>query len=194
MIVKNVAVKQGYAPPFGLKRKEYDMMRITMTACRAVLTVVLALGSIPAVAADNLGNVLHEFGWDRIIGTWVDAETKGERSKVTHAWRFKDKVIETTIEEPQKTKKWVSLMGRNPKTGDVFHISVDNKGGSSIGRWTFNKDEAILDIGFVTAEKQEGLLRFRYKFIDDNTMRVSVVLPEPIIFKMVRVKNQDKKK
>ena len=45
-------------------------MRSTITtACCVMLAAVLTLGSTPAFASDNLGNVLRESGWDRIIGT-----------------------------------------------------------------------------------------------------------------------------
>jgi len=165
---------------------------MTMTRCCSVLLAMLTLGSIPAVAANNLGNVLRESGWDRIIGTWVDAETKGAKNKITYAWRFKNQVIEATSQE--RHKKNLSLMGHNPRRGEVFHVSVDDQGGSSIGKWTFKKDEATLGLGFVTGTGEEGVLQIRYKLADDDTMIVTVDLPEPIVIKMIRVKEDPKKR
>lgn len=157
-----------------------------------VLSVLMLIVGISPAADDNLGATLRKSGWDRMIGTWVDAETKGEKYKSRCFWRFKDRVIESLNEEPQNNRKEISLMGYNPKRDEVFHVSADNKGGSTIGKWTFNKDEAILDLGFVTPGKEEGLLQIRYKLVDDDTMIATVVLPKPIVIKMVRVKKQGK--
>ena len=69
-------------------------------------------------------------------------------------------------------------MGHNPKKGEVFHISVDDQGGSSIGRWTFEEAEATLGLLFITGTGDEGALKIRLRFEDDDTMIVIVDLPE----------------
>ena len=166
-------------------------MRSTITTtCCAMLAAVLTPGSIPAFASDNLGNVLRKSGWDRIIGTWVDAETQGAKIRFTYSWRFKNQVIEATSQEGHK--KSFSLMGHNPKKGEVFHVSVDDQGGSSIGKWTFEENEATLGLLFVTGTGDEGVLQIRLKFEDDDTMILIVDLPEPIVIKMNRVKKDEK--
>jgi len=169
-------------------------MRSTMTMAMVVLATVLLIGNAPVSAEDNLGTILRESGWDRMIGTWVDAQTNGKMHKSVTAWRFKDHVLESLNEDLKQGKKELSLMIYSPKRAEVFHTSGDDKGGSTIGKWTFTKDEAILDLGFVTPEKQEGLLQLRYKFIDDDTMAVTIVLPEPIEIKMIRVEEKVKTK
>ena len=166
-------------------------MRSTITTtCCAMLASVLTLGSTPAFASDNLGNVLRESGWNRIIGTWVDAKTRGDKIRATYSWRFKNQVIETTSQEGRKNS--FSLMGHNPNKGEVFHVSVDDQGGSSIGRWTFQEDEATLGLLFITGTGDEGALKIRLRFEDDNTMIVIVDLPEPIVIRMIRVKPVEK--
>jgi hypothetical protein len=166
--------------------------KMNMRKAPSMAIVTLAMGlllwNIPAVASDNLGSVLRESGWDRMIGTWVDAETQGKKHKSTTAWRLQDHVLESTNEDLRGGKKEVFLMGYNPKKGEPFHVSADNRGGSTWGKWTLHKDEAVLDLGYVTSGKQEGLLQLRYRLIDDDTMTVTVVLPEPIVIKMIRVK------
>ena len=166
-------------------------MRPSTTAtCCGIVAAMLTIGGIACAAAENLGDVLRESGWDRIIGTWVDAETKGARNKTTYAWRFKDRVIEiVSWDSWNGEKESVSLIGYNPKTGDVFNLSADSQGASSLGRWTLGKEgEAILDLMFVSGEGQEGFLRIRQAFKDNDTLIVTIDLPEPIVFEMVRVK------
>ena len=166
-------------------------MRPTTTAtCCGIVAAMLTIRGIACATAENLGDVLRESDWDRIIGTWVDAETKGSRNKTTYSWRFQDRVIEiTSWDNWDDEKESVSLIGYNPKTGDVFNLSADSQGASSLGRWTVGEEgEAILDLMFVSGEGQEGFLRIRQAFKDNDTLIVTIDLPEPIVFEMVRVK------
>lgn len=163
-------------------------MRKTMRI--AVLSTALMIGCASTVGAENLGDILREFGWHRMIGTWVDAETEGENYKSVTTWKFKDHVIETASKNHEEGKNEISLMIYSPERAEIFHVSADDKGGSSIGKWTFTKDEAILDLGYVTPEKLEGLLQVRYRFIDDDTITATAVLPDPVIITMIRVRER----
>ena len=156
----------------------------------AALAATLTLGVCTPTFADDLGTELRKSGWDRIIGTWVDPETKGTQHKVTYAWKYKDTVIE--IVNRGREKETTALMGRNPKSGEVFHVAADNQGGSSIGKWRVENGEAVLGLLFVTGTGEEGGLEIRHTLVDDNTMRVTVVLPEPITFNLVRVQKTTK--
>ncbi len=160
----------------------------------ALLAILLTTGSTSVMAAENLGSILRENEWDRMIGTWVDAETNGKKLKSVTTWRFKDHVVETFNHDFQQGKNETSLMIYSPKKDEVFIVSADDQGGSASGKWTFSKDEAVLELGYVTPEKQEGLLQLRYKLIDNDTMIATVVLPEPIVIKMIRLKKQSKNK
>tara|TARA_B110000967_G_scaffold126502_1_gene129320 strand:+ start:85 stop:597 length:513 start_codon:yes stop_codon:yes gene_type:complete len=158
-----------------------------MKSLISIGTILIFLNLSSAIAADNLGSTIRQFGWERIIGTWGDAETKGKIYKSTTKWKFKDHLIETLNQNFHENKKEFSLMGYNPKKKEAFHISSDNKGGSSIGNWTFNKNEAFLNLLFITGEKQEGALKIKYTLVDNNTMEATILLPEPIMIKMVRI-------
>ena len=81
-------------------------------------------------------------------------------------------------------------MGRNLKSGEIFHMSAGSAGDSSIGKWKFEGIEAILGLLFVTGNGQEGALQIRYRLQGNDTMFVTVDLPEPITFKMIRMKTQ----
>lgn len=152
----------------------------------AALTTILLLGGTPDAPAGDLGTELRESGWDRIIGTWVDPETRGTRHRVTYRWRYKDKVIE--VSNRQGGKETTALMGRNPKSGELFHVAADNEGGSSIGKWTFKNGEAALGVLFVTGTGEEGGLQIRHRLEDDDTMLVTVGVPQPVSFKLVRMR------
>ena len=78
-----------------------------------------------APAAENRGDLLRKSNWERIIGTWVDADTKGAAYKTTYAWKYKEWVAEFNIKEGNQHS--VSLMGLNAQTGEVFRIGVDSE-------------------------------------------------------------------
>ncbi|MBT7304916.1 MAG: hypothetical protein HN849_35640, partial [Victivallales bacterium] len=142
----------------------------------------------PGPAPSNLGEALKAAGFERLLGTWVDAETGGEDIRVTYGWRFEDEVMDITASD--RTKKTASLMGLNSGTGEVYHIGVDSEGTSSLGTWSFKEGEAVLELGFTTVAGEQGGRRFRHEFVDDDTMLMTIDYPEPVVLRMVRVKGK----
>lgn len=166
-----------------------------MSKTMRIIPLIIAVFFTVTAHADtisNLGDALRESGWDFLIGTWVDAETQGKINTTRYMWRFEDQVIETTTKESDK--EIVSLMGRNPKNEEIYHVSADDKGGSSLGRWKFMEDKATLEVLFITGDKQEGSAQITYTRIDDDTMKVALTLPEPLEIKMVRMKSDSTEK
>ncbi len=161
-----------------------------ITYC-AVVATVLAIGSISVQAAENLGGALRIPAWDSLIGTWVGKAPKGGEIRTTYTSRFKDKIIEITTKDGEKES--VSLMGRNPKTGKVFYLSADNQGGSGLGECKLEDGQPILDLIGVTGDGQEGAVRIRTKFEDNDTMTITIDAKEPVTLKMTRVNSQNSK-
>ena len=157
-----------------------------MTSFCVVFAAMLTLAAASSSAGEKLGDILRESGWDRIIGTWVDADTKGDKLKATYAWRFKDTVVEITTKAGER--ETVALMGLNAKTGEVYSMGADNQGGGSLGKWELEDGDAILEVGFVTGEGAEGGLKIRHHLEDDDTLVVTIEAPEPITFKLIRAK------
>ena len=85
----------------------------------------------------------------------------------------------------------MALIGRNAKDGTVFHVGADDKGSSVLGKWTFKNDDAVLELGFVTGEGVEGVMKIRYVKKDENTLTVSLegLSPQPIVYSLIKVKS-----
>lgn len=151
--------------------KPIDMMKSTLT--KSWMGVLAVLGLVFATAtAGNLGEMLREAGWSKIIGTWVDAETKGERVTITYAWKYEDQLIEST--STMGELKSTSLIGVHGKTGDVYHVGANNRGGAVLGKWTGEDGDAVLEVGYVSGEGEEGKMKIRHAMQDDDTMEVTV--------------------
>ncbi|MFP6901108.1 MAG: hypothetical protein VCA36_09195 [Opitutales bacterium] len=161
------------------------------TKFAALAAILFMLGGVTSYA-ETLGDVLKESKWDRIIGTWVDPETKGQNAKSIYAWKVKDHAILVTSTVFGTNS--VAIMGRNAKDGTVFHVGADSKGTSVLGKWEFKDGDAILELGFVTGEGVEGVMQIRYTKKDENTLIVSLegLSPQPIVYTMVKVKTVTK--
>ena len=161
------------------------------TKFTALAAILFMLGGATSYAK-TLGDTLRESKWDGIIGTWVDPETKGQNAKVTYAWKVKDHAILVTGTAFGTNN--VAIMGRNAKDGTVFHVGADDKGTSVLGKWEFKDGNAILELGFVTGEGVEGVMKIRYTKKDENTLIVSLegLSPQPIVYTMVKVKTATK--
>jgi hypothetical protein len=103
-------------------------MRIAgLTGRCALIVTLLLLGAAEASAGEKLSELMRKSGWDKVIGTWVDADTKGAAYKITYAWKLPDRVMEVTSEEGRK--RTVSLIGVNAHDGSVFCMGADSEGG-----------------------------------------------------------------
>ena len=104
------------------------MRNIKLQVGTLIATLLLTPAS-QASAGEKLSDILRDSNWEGIIGTWVDAESKGAAFKAKYAWKIKDRVIEITTKDANRES--VALMGVNGKTGEVFHMGVDGEGTSS---------------------------------------------------------------
>lgn len=161
------------------------MHSIRQTVYLAALTAVCALAGPQSLMAESLGDVLRESGWDRVLGSWEGIDARGATNVVTYAWRFEDRLIEATGRRDGTES--VALMGRNPKTGQIYHVGADSNGGGSMGAWSQEEGDAVLGLRYVTGEGLEGGMRIRHHLEDDDTMVVTIEGPEPLSFTMKRV-------
>ncbi len=144
----------------------------------------------PEPQTRTLGSILRRSNWDRLLGTWVDADTKGSFLKTTYAWKIKGKVLESISTDPQKRS--VALMGFDGRTGNIFHMGADGEGTSFLGSWKFEKNEdALLEVGFSRADGEEGSVNVRYRFEDDDTLILTLELEEPITIRLIRVETTE---
>ncbi|MGJ8697411.1 MAG: hypothetical protein ACSHYF_13930 [Verrucomicrobiaceae bacterium] len=132
----------------------------------------LAFAVTSSARADDLGDALRHAGWEGILGTWVDSDTKGEVIKTIYAWKFEDKLIE--VNTSYGDTKSVSLMAFDPDKEAVFSVSGDNKGGGSIGKWSMDGEDAILELQYRSGEGEKGTMKIRHHMVDGDTMKVTI--------------------
>ena len=147
-------------------------MKSTITQLRRSFLALLAYFTITSSAQGaDLGEALDSVNWRGILGTWVDSETKGERVKVAYAWKFKDKLIE--VNSKMGETESISLMGFNPETEEVFMMGGNNKGGGSIGKWSMDGEDAVLELSYVSETGDKGTMKFKHHRVDKDTIKIT---------------------
>jgi hypothetical protein len=84
----------------------------------------------------------------------------------------------------------VSLMGFNPETEEVFMMGGNNKGGASLGKWTMDGEDAVLEISYVDAEGEKGTMTFKHHRVDDDTIEISGTAGEGREFSLTVVRSK----
>lgn len=162
-------------------------IRRSLLAFKGMAALAVTGFTGPAQGAD-LAEALDHVNWKGIVGTWVDSETKGERVKLVYAWKFEDKLIE--VNSKMGDTETVSLMGFNPETEEVFMMGGNNKGGASLGKWTMDGGDAVLEISYVDAEGEKGKMTFQHHRVNDDTIEISGTTLEGQEFSLTVVRSK----
>ena len=136
------------------------------------LVCSIATLSLAPAHADNLGEMLEKIGLGAIIGTWVDADTKGEAITVTYSWRIENHALALSVKSPNGNSE--ALIGVDPKTGDAVHMSLDDRGGVSRGKWSEDDGVAILNIVRTSVDGEETKIRITHVIRDNKELVVGM--------------------
>lgn len=149
------------------------------------LVATLTLMGLAPTRAETLGDLMKEAGLNRMIGRWVDAETKGERIKVNYLWKFKGAVIESSSEIGDR--KSIGLIALNAETKEVYHVGADDQGGTSLGTWDLVDKSATLEVRFIRGNGEKGKLIIKHHLQDKDTLILTIEADEPVEITLVRV-------
>ncbi len=138
------------------------------------LAAIALLASFSPIlsAGDQLGKVLGETGWDRLVGTWVDQETQGESTTTTFGWKYDGTVMVSETKMPQAST--TTMMGHNAATDEIYVFSVSSTGGFSKGSCAFEKDKATFTITITDAEGEISEKVLNYELLDDDTLQLKI--------------------
>ena len=187
---ENIAIKLEQRPDIGM-----HLLQLQNPNGQFSNDFILTVAETRAVDEDKennakpqtLSEALERADWNRLVGKWVDEGSKGEGMKMSVTWKIKDRVLESESIDPGRTS--VSLISLNAQNGDVFQVGADSTGSSHLGAWKFNKDgNAVLNLGYTDGNGTQGEITIRYKLVDDNTLDISLDLPQPIQVRLVRVR------
>ena len=138
---------------------------------RSILLVALfSIFSFTAAKAENLADILEASELGALLGTWVDEDSNGDAITVTYAWRLKGHALGMSVKTANRSSE--ALIAVDPKSGNVVHVSADDKGGIGHGTWGEEDGVATLTLKVVDAEKKERNLKITHKIIDNKKLVV----------------------
>ena len=120
--------------------------------------------------ADTLGDVMKAEGIDKMLGTWVDADTNGEKFKITYRWKIKGHAVELSLKTEESTS--TALIVYDQGSEKVIHMGVNSKGELGRGTWSTRDGVAILDLTQTNAEGQEVELKISHKVAGKRSLTI----------------------
>ncbi|MGI8604775.1 MAG: hypothetical protein ACR2OZ_17535 [Verrucomicrobiales bacterium] len=138
------------------------------------LLAALALFDAPASlkGAETLGQLVAAKGFEWMIGNWADKASDGQAIKLTYEWRLDKHAVAVKLESPERKSE--GFMARNPKSGDVGYVAVDNRGGGALGKVTADEDKLVLKVNYQRSNGESGRLGVVHEKKDDDTMKVTL--------------------
>jgi hypothetical protein len=126
--------------------------------------------------AETLGEVMKAEGTDKMLGTWVDADTNGEKFKITYKWKIKGHAVEMILKTENSTSS--ALIAYDQGSESVLHMGVNSKGEFGHGTWSAQDGVAILDLTQTTADGQKVELKISHKVVSRKSMTVGFTMKE----------------
>jgi len=144
---------------------------ITNTRLAIILSSLLLCVTV-SVRAENLGEILERAELGALVGTWVDEDSNGEAISLTYAWRIENYVLALSVKRPNNNSE--AMIAVDPKTGEVVHVTANEKGGMGRGKWVEENGVATLILKVANAEKEEMALKITHRIVDNKQLVVGI--------------------
>lgn len=143
-----------------------------MKTLSKILSIAALSASFTAsnLQAQTLGDVMKEAGIEKMLGTWVDADTNGENFKLSYKWKIKGHAVELSLKTQDTTSS--ALIVFDQESEQVLQMGVNSKGALGRGTWTAQDGAAVLDLTQTNADGEEVELKVTHKIVDKNSLTV----------------------
>lgn len=149
------------------------MKKLATTLSIAALSISFTTSNLQA---DTLGDVMKSEGIDKMLGTWVDADTNGEKFRITYKWKIKGHAVELILKTEDSTSSALIVYDQGSET--VLHMGVNSKGELGRGTWSAQEGVAILDLTQNTSDGQEVELKISHKVVDKKSLTLGFEMKE----------------
>jgi len=135
-----------------------------------LITVLLTVSVVPAVAQETLGDLVAEYGYDWMIGKWAATSDEGRQVELEYKWILDKNAM--CVNVTMGDFKYHGMIMYVASKEEVVQLGADNMGGTWKGAWaadyegTFNRNERLDTYG--TTETMD---MFFIK-IDNNSFKV----------------------
>ncbi len=135
-----------------------------------ITTVLLVVSAVPAGAQEKLGDIVAQYGYGWIIGTWTSTGDNDRQVELEYKWIL-DKCamcVNVTIGD----FKYHGLIMFVPSREEVVQIGADNTGATWNGTWTEDNQDAVNRNQRIEPDGSTETMDMVFTKVDSDTFRI----------------------
>jgi len=159
-----------------------NQLRTKSTRATAATLLLAALSMAvpsPVYAAQPLGTLVSEGGFDWMAGTWITTTGQGETIEVTYKWAVEKHVIAVHYKSSSGFD-YHGLIFYRATEDKIVHVGADNLGGVWEGTWDSDGRRAIMEFANTRANGDIRRGSAASSRFDAETMKVEMYLVQDI--------------
>ncbi|MDP7584987.1 MAG: hypothetical protein QF920_04195 [Verrucomicrobiota bacterium] len=159
--------------PTGAQRSPVgNRIQMNQIIMKKLLTIFAILGlacthQAQASLADQINE--NQTGW--LLGAW-EADIDGNTLSLSYKWIVKDHVVASRLKTNDNES--YSLIGLNPKTGEIEQTGYDSQGKKSTGKWGPKGDMPMLIVTSMSDTDEKRSMAVAFRKIDENNIEVQI--------------------
>lgn len=136
---------------------------------KIITLLIFASSSLIFDAQASLGEKMNEdeIGW--IMGSW-SVERDGNKLELSYKWAVKDHIISSHLKMPGV--EGFSVIGINPKTGEVEQSGFNSRGSKITGKWSPKGDMPMLKHTSINDADETRTAAIAFRKVDEQTIEV----------------------
>ena len=138
---------------------------------KLITLIIIASSSLIFNSQASLGERIEQDGIGWIIGSW-SVERDGNKLEISYKWAVKDHIISSRLKMPGV--EGFSVIGINPKSGDVEQSGFNSRGSKITGKWGPKGDMPMLKYTSINDADETQTAAVAFRKVDEKTIEVQI--------------------
>jgi len=138
---------------------------------KIITLIIIASSSLIFNSQASLGERIEQDGIGWIIGSW-SVERDGNKLEISYKWAVKDHIISSHLKMPGV--EGFSVIGINPKSGDVEQSGFNSRGSKITGKWGPKGDMPMLKYTSINDADETQTAAVAFRKVDEKTIEVHI--------------------
>ncbi len=139
---------------------------------KKLITLILLVSTFSVLDSQaSLGEKMKEDGIGWIMGSW-SVERDGNKLEISYKWAVKDHIISSHLKMPGV--EGFSVIGINPKSGDVEQSGFNSRGSKITGKWSPKGDMPMLKYTSINDADETQTAAVAFRKVDEKTIEVHI--------------------
>ena len=138
---------------------------------KLITFIIIASSSLIFNSQASLGERIEQDGIGWIIGSW-SVERDGNKLEISYKWAVKDHIISSHLKMPGV--EGFSVIGINPKSGDVEQSGFNSRGSKITGKWGPKGDMPMLKYTSINDADETQTAAVAFRKVDEKTIEVHI--------------------